>query len=437
MAQSHAATADEMGMGGMGGYSRAQPKKPGFFRTILRNPFKIFDIRAWKPTEEGKEQQKSYALGIVFVFLFALLIIYGFYWASSPGGERTLVQFKNIISPYNPVTWYKTQIGKAQSIGNIWTAEPVAVEKKGILFESFTSMTSEEITQGSIAQFKYGLKLSNVDLPPTPVTMSCKVKGKELEGRVVPNPLIIKGKRLTDSAQCWLSKEITSSLSGTVQVEGGISFPFKTEDVRLKVYFTSRAMEDSLPKEQDFFDYMNIDERQPIRAKYNGEPISIGVGVSVENIQPVLLEEGINPVVGISLRNEWDGDMSNLISLKLTLPKELTINQELSPSPSEVCPFMLSRQGTETIEYKASGQFLEGFRLEPEGSKSFECRLDVSPDFLGRAPYIVKEYRVDAEYEYAMPPAKNKEGKTATITLKKVESATGGPEGGEVVNPLI
>ncbi|MFH1065762.1 MAG: hypothetical protein V1734_04635 [Nanoarchaeota archaeon] len=390
------------------------------------------DIRKYIPSEEGKTKTKSKAAFWIVLFLLIILAVYLFFYFSSPGGQRAFTQFKNAIAPYNPVTWYTKEIAKAQDIGNIWSSEPTAVEKKGILFESFKPVGSEEIPQGTLALFTYGLKLSNAEVSRTPVTLTCNIKGKNLQGDILPtNPMYITGKRITENVRCRLSKEITNSLSGTVEVEGGASFPFKTEDVRLKVYITSRAMEDNLPDDKDFFDYMNIPESQPIRAQYNGEPMEIGIGVSTENTQPVVVEEGINPLVGITINNRWDGRMTNLTSLTLTLPKELTINEELSSNPNEVCPFTLSRQGRETNEYKASGEVIESISLDSGRLRSFECWVDVAPELLGSAPYVVKEYAVDAEYNYQLPT------QTATITVKKIASAEGGSDTGEVVTALI
>ncbi|MDD4878232.1 MAG: hypothetical protein PHO02_04310 [Candidatus Nanoarchaeia archaeon] len=423
---SHAATADEMGMGG---YSSPQPRKKGF----LGWANKWTNADSYAPSEKGKKTTKNKALWVFMVLALFLVGTYAYYWAASPGGQRSLVQAKNLFMEYNPATWYQKQIGKAQDIGNIWSSEPVTAEKKGILFESFKPTGSEEIPQGSIALFTYGLKLSNADVARTPLTLTCEIKENNLQGQILPsNPMYVTGTRITDNARCRLPKEMTSALSGTVEVMGGVSFPFKTEDVRLKVYFTSRAMEDSLPSGEDLFSYMHIGESQPIRAEYKGEPIEIGLGVSTENIQPVVLDETSNPLVGITINNRWDGNMTKLTSLKLVLPRELTINQELSANPNEICPFTLSRQGRETNEYKASEEFISAFTLASERLRSFECWLDASPDMLGNAPYMVKEYKVDAEYEYELPK------KTSTITVRKIASAEEGTdETGEVVNPLI
>ncbi len=413
-----------------GGYpSGTAPRKRGFLGWLN----KWTNADSYAPSEKGKKTTQNKFLFAIIVLALILLAVYGYYWIASPGGQRNVFQFKNAIAPYNPVTWYSTEIAKAQQIGNIWTSEPTAVEKKGILFESFKPVGSEEIPQGTLALFKYGLKLSNAEVSRTPVTLTCDIKGKELKGDILPaNPMYITGKRITENARCRLSKEITNSLSGTVEVQGGASFPFKTEDVKLKVYFTSIAMENSLPDDKDFFDYMNILESQPIRAQYNGEPVEIGIGVSTENTQPVVIEEGMNPLIGITINNRWDGKMTNLTSLTLTLPKELTINDVVSSNPpNEVCPFTLSRQGRDTNEYKASSEIIESISLDSGRLRSFECWVDVAPELLGTAPYVVKEYAVDAEYNYQLPT------QTATITVKKIASADGGSDIGEVVTALI
>lgn len=420
MANSHAATADKMG-----GYAAAKSgARSGYYARKGRGfrPWDLLDIRWWKPSEEKREATRSHFLGTLFVLVLVIVGVYVVYHFLSPAGQRQLTEAKLFVHEYNPASWYKGKLLEAQSIGDVWGTNDVAEEKKGVLFEGFSSRTGAQVPQGVPVTFAYDIKLSNTEVSNLKLAMGCKVKGKDIEGDINENPMIVSGRRMTKYARCTLPAEVTQGLSGTVEVEGSVSFPFKTEDVRIKVYFTGEETEMGLPEGEDFFEYMGIDESQPILAEYHGEPVEIGLGVSVNNQQPVVLSEGFNPLVGISLSNQWSGKMSKLASMKLELPKEVTINQEISKSPSRLCPFVLSRQGTDKNEYRADESFIQDIKLSTgdEKSTAFECYLDVSPELLGTSEYAVKEYKAEAEYEYELEP------KTAVITVK---SATGEEEG--------
>ncbi len=430
---SHAATADEMDVedytsGAEHGAEHGQ--RTGYYARKGRGfrPWDILDARWWKPSEEKREATKSHVLGTLFVLALILVAVYGAYWAFSPAGKRSLTEAKILAQEYNLYTWYKGKIFEAQSIGDVWGSKPVTDEKKGVLFDKFSSSSGTRVTQGMPMTFAYDIKLANTEVSNLKLTMGCKIKDSEIEGDIIPtNQLIVSGKRITEYVRCTFPGEITRGLSDTVEVEGTVNFPFKTEDVRLKVYFTSEAMERGLPEGGDFFEYRGISESQPIRAEYKGEPVMIGIGASVDEQQPVVLREGFNPLVGISLTNEWGGVMRKLTSLKLEIPREMTILKELSGqqvSPTRMCPFVLSRQGTERTEYRADESFIQDIALKDgdEKSTSFECYLDAAPDILGTAEYIVKDYKVEAEYEYELPQ------KTAVITIKLLPGEEGSAE---------
>ncbi|MBU2637660.1 MAG: hypothetical protein KJ955_01680 [Nanoarchaeota archaeon] len=430
MANSHAATADEMDIPNSSAGART-----GYYAGKGRGfrPWDMLDIRWWKPSEEKREATKSHVLGTVFVLALVLVGVYAVYWGLSPEGKRSLTEVKITAQEYNPYTWYKGKVLEAQGIGDVWESKSVTKEQKGVLFDGFSSGSGVRVTQGMPMTFAYDIKLANTKVSNLKLTMGCKIKGKDIEGDIIPsNPLIISGSRITDYVRCTFPGEITRGLSDTVEVEGTVNFPFKTEDVRLKVYFTSEAMERGLPEGVDFFEYRGISESQPIRAEYKGEPVIIGIGASVNEIQPVVLREGFNPLLGISLTNEWKGVMTKLTSLKLEIPREMALLKELAGqqvSPTSMCPFVLSRQGNERNEYKADESFIQDIVLKDgdEKSTSFECYLDADPELLGNAEYIIKEYKVDAEYEYELP------SKTVAITVK----ALPGQEGSAVSASLI
>lgn len=386
-----------------------------------------------KKAESSKPRSKvgTYILIIIIMLaaiLLVLLVVYGYFYFSSDKGQRSAANFKELIGKYNPVTWYTNELSKAEDLSqNLWTTKQNATSfKKGLMFKSFKAISTEEFPQGSPISFEYNLQLENMNVQDLPITVQCSINNQKYhsnysqEGdiKVVPNGGLIRisGNRIYDDIRCIASPQLTKKLSGTLTFVGSVNFPFQTKDVTLPIYFTSREMDQQLEGE-DFFKYFKIQESQPIQAMYDGEPIEVGIGVSTENRQPVIIGQGRNPLVGISLKNRWDGFLSQLTSLSLTVPKEMTLNKELSASPNPLCPFELLREGATTKEYKAIPEYIKDISLKKDRIKSFECWFDADTSIIdGGAYYSKKSYKVTADYIY------NLGNKTASVTIKSVKS---------------
>lgn len=392
---------------------------------------------------QGNQQQgggKGVLLTGLVILVLVLLAVYGYYWAMSDSGQRAMSGIKEFISKNNPIKWYMDLISQAEDVGkNEWSSVPNATSSvKGLVFKDFRAVSTAEYPQGSPISLEYVLELQSFEAENLPVTVDCSLRDKGLSSTqsndgttgitIKPNrEFTVSGNRIYDDVRCLVSPTITQALDGTVAFVGAVKFPFKTKDVSLPVYFTTKNVEMQL-NGQDFFSRFKIEESKPIRAVYNGEPIEVGIGVSTENRQPVVIGEGRTPLVGISLKNRWSGYMSQLSELVLEVPREMTISKDLSQNPNQLCPFILSRTGARVNEYRIADEVKGTISISAGRVKTFECWFDVTDDMIDSNSFYTKRaYKVNAEYMYHL------ENRTTSVTIKKI----GGSDGKAITSEVI
>jgi hypothetical protein len=374
------------------------------------------DIRRYGQAA-GKRDWLAKLFTIAILIVLAIGGIYAYYWAQSSSGQSFMTDSKSMLSKgvqYVTPSYWAT---RAQRIGNIWDTDtnPKSTEK-GIIFKDF-SILSPETPAGSAFNVLYDLEIKNTEVASIPITLSCGMEAndKTIKGTIIPSSTITVSVTTIDQAPVYqFLGQDTKGLKGSVEVEGKVSFPFETKDAKLKVYFTTKKVKDQLGKE-DFFKFYKIKESLPIKVTYNGEPIKVGIGAT-HSKQPVVITKGINPIIGISLLNEWDGNMTSINSLNMYLPTGITINKKISQNPSTLCPFIKRRDGSATTEFAIADEFKKKISLAKGQSRSFRCWLDVDETFVGSGNYIQKEYEVDASYNYELEPKK------ASVTVIEVSS---------------
>lgn len=392
-------------------------------------------------------------LGVLLIAGVIFLLITSFFYFTSDAGKRKIQQIGEIVRNYNPITIYKNQVLIASQTGNIWTSESnFSQMQAGLLFKEFTAVGSAEIPKGSPFSAKYVIDIENADLPPTLIAFKCYIKtsgklateivvpdavgGAETAGDVLPEGALdptdsscencqprvipeseieVAGKSFRENVRCLVPPEATEQMEGVYSLAGRLSFPFSTKNVKLNVYFTT---DENLQKEgidyMDFFKEYKIQESQPIRAVYNGEPVEIGIGVSTENEQPVLIDD--SSVIGITLTNRWSGIVTKIEDLTISLPEGTTINQELNRNPNTICPFVATGSSRGRNEYNIDDNF-KTVEIKKGFSKSFECYLKLDESILGPGEiYTKKSYLVSADYFFET------EEKTTTFTVKKASA---------------
>jgi len=367
---------------------------------------------------------------IILILVLVLLVSYGISWATSDMGRQKLSDLKySVTTKYNPFAWYGEQLKKGQEIGSIWETESNrTAEKVGIKFQGLEAIGSRIIPAGAALAFKYKLEVgegvNNLKINP-----KCDIASKDKSGDVVKDtlkagPTIIPPapEISSDNPLSYLNiicqaetNELTKDR--TITAKGTIRFTQPRQRNSLKVYFTK----DTVNIGDEFFETYGIREKLPIKSTYNNEPVELGLGVSAENIQPVIIEQKYFPSIGISLVNRWDG-RAKLKEMNLYLPKEVTIDKSKSP-PSTLCPFKTSTaSGANYIKYAAEENYLENLEDFGKGvdktlttHQRFFCWLKINENILGGAEYVQDKYSVDISYDYEFQP------KSETITLKGIK----------------
>lgn len=358
----------------------------------------------------------------MFIIILAALVFLGFVaynYLNSDAGQRLLTKIGSIVREYNPVSLYFTQLKKAQDVGNIWTSETnLSQTKTGIVFREFALLGSPEIPSGSPIFAAYKLDIEGATLEPTLIQFFCSLKDQpESPTSVIPSSLVeVSGKTFRENIRCVVSPEVTQNLAGTYTLQGKLSFPAKTKNVKLNVYFTtSEQLELDNIGIEDFFSTYNIRESLPIRAKYNGEPVEMGIGVHTDNTQPVLIDSS-SALIGITLTNRWDGKVSKITDLSFSLPDGIKVDEEINKNPTPICPFRQLGTSRGRVQYSMEDSY-KNIQIEKGFSKTFECFLSIDPSILTPDEvYTQKTYVADAEYEF------ESEEKSIPITIKKVEA---------------
>lgn len=383
-----------------------------------------------KDTNKNNQSTKKKSTILLAVFLLSLLLLgtYAYYWFQSPSGQRTLIEIKEFIIKYNPISMFQRMLQEAEDVSkNAWDTNINKTSTvKGIIFKSFKPISTTEFAQGAPISLKYDFELKNTVVENLPLTVSCAIKNKDIKSepgtetgvKIIPSPIItITGNRIYEEIRCVISSEITQKLKGPITFVGKGSFPFKTKDVILPVYFITKETERGLGKES-FFSKFNINEKLPIRAVYQGEPLEVGIGVSANDRQPVVIGEGRHPLIGITLKNRWNGKMTELKGLVLSVPKEMTINQGLSQNPNDICPFVLSSTDNKFNRYRIDSNIMNKIKISSGRIMTFECWFDVVDNLVDSSAYYAKKYyKVDAEYNYEF------EEKTTTVSIREIKGA--------------
>lgn len=367
---------------------------------------------------------------IILILVLGLLVSYGVSWATSDRGRQIITNFKYAITTkYNPFYWYGEQLKKGREIGSVWETETnKTAEEVGVAFEEFKAIGSTIMPAGSTMAFKYSLNVGE-GVKDLKINPKCNLISKDKDGREVydtlkSNPFIIPSEPeiSTDDPLSYsniICQAETEELNKdrTILAKGTIRFTQSRQRNSLRVYFTK----DITNIGDKFFEAYGIEEDLPIKSTYNNEPVELGLGVSDENIQPVIIGKKYFPSIGISLLNRWDG-RAKIKEINLYLPKEIKIDKNKSP-PSTLCPFKNpTSSGANYIKYESEKAYLD--KLEEFGKgveetlttyQRFFCWLTIDESILGGADYVQDQYSIDVSYDYEFQP------KSETIILKGIK----------------
>jgi len=391
---------------------------------VIDTEREIYQQRKW-------HGRKNTFVSVILILVLVILGFYGYSWASSDIGKQKISSFwSSVTTTYNPFYFYGEQLKGAQTFGNIWaTSSNATAEKIGIKFQTFESVGGKIIPSGATLALKYKLDVG-AGVDDIPLKLQCDIKEDKDKDYNTEHVIIEEGsKTFLPLAEPKVSTENPLSYSNilcqvstkelssdkVINARGIVKFPFKQRN-SLKVYFTK----DTVNVGNKFFTKEGLKEKLPILSKYNNEPVELGIGVSDENIQPVIIGENQYPAVGVSLKNRWDGRVTKINTMDLILPEGVKISKERTKNPNILCPFDEGMSTGKYTKYSAKEDYLsqisefgKGTEQTLETYQRFFCWLEISDTVLGNKPYNDKEYHVDISYDYEFSP------KTTAVTLKK------------------
>ncbi|MAG78598.1 hypothetical protein CL616_04515 [archaeon] len=376
------------------------------------------------PKETKSDRDPPKLSTILFVLVVLIILPVAFFtiraYAETEQGKTTVLKASQFFEENNPINWY-FELLEGQKVLDVWESDTNSSSRqKGIDLLGMYPISLVSIPPGQPFDAAYDVEFLEVeDFDFSDVEFFCQVETitDEVEGygTVMPKSYFGTFDQHTP-VSCRVEGETTQVLDiGAYNVVGWFEFPFETSDVTLPVYFASEGVYyDLLEKEEEFFDFYNIDEKGKIRAVYNGEPLGVGIGISVtgKEEQPVYVREDTSAVLGISLENKWNGEVVNLDDMYVYLPQGIKVSEELSGG-SYACPFDYVGVTEGMNMYRLNEQLKDeifqtiyetdllvlGETSIAGNEKNFQCWLDVESGFAGSV-YTKKNYIVDVEYRY-------------------------------------
>lgn len=365
---------------------------------------------------------------LLFIFLIVGVFLFGY--LGSEKGQRAVQDFWATVMQYTfePISDLVVSIFAFGSDDYFSPRGNSSSSKKGIDLDDFRSITGETIPEGQSFDILYDIEYNNVPSSKSyQAEFSCYLNVTKRDDEKIDPPESIIGETISPTqgiiqkgttTYCRIPGEKTEGLDGAYTVYGSFTFKTETLDATLPVYFIPGALADQLDDTKvDFFDYVGLPISQSdLRVTYNGEPISLAIaaGAEGEEEQPVILREGNDGIsyttVGVTLRNEWGGDIARLDSLTLYLPDGITLSDEYNQEPSTACPFVSSGRDGRRNMYTLDDSIREelftdytslGAFFGKSDFHTFQCLTEIEAGFLSENDaYVQKEYEVDAEYHY-------------------------------------
>ncbi len=382
--------------------------------------------------ESSSSDSESKGSGKLIATLIILLIVFGggfflfrgFYYSDAGALAR-----ESVANSFGDIgEWLGTSIQESTSTleyvgsGDLFGKKTNSASTvKGIILEDLNPVgynSQVGYPAGYDFQLYYDVEFENIDDYVLETEFQCFMNDSSgndatieeaIEGEIKPSYEV----SLTEGTQvsCNIDGTDTENLDGAYTVYGWLEFDFKTEEVTLPVYVISGELADDLDRRDvDFFDDQDLDvSRGDLEPLYNGEPLSIGMGVLGEgDQQPLIVRSGETlsfNTIGMTISNEWDGDVVNIDNFYLTLPDGFELDEGLNDLPSLGCPFEEIGGFRDTIEYSMAEDMMDVVFVKDEKGKmsfpiTFQCWLSVDENILNEQAYENVEIMAELEYRY-------------------------------------
>jgi len=220
-----------------------------------------------------------------------------------------------------------------------------------------------------------------------------------------------------EDIDCLFTKETVKQQitdAGTFRAYMSATFNFETR-AYIKSYFIDREKSLAMKRENiDPLKQFGINDKNPMAIYTNG-PIMIGM--DQKKVPFELNQENMDQntfTLGITLKNKWDGEIIKINRVRVIMPKEITIVDNM-------CSGIMFKEGSCTgMDLDCDDIFHNFYEMDEAvaGSiskeKTFRCPLRVEDptSLLGDMPIATKYFKVAADYEYRF-------NKSTSIRVKK------------------
>jgi hypothetical protein len=362
------------------------------------------------------------------IFWIVLAIIYGFNIGAFQRIEGINAGYINVYQPLTTVgklmaDGYKDGYKNAKlGIGDFWKSfnatkqgylnyavggdiytgkvDSNAKEKLGVYLQDVKPSQSEFFTEDPVAVWAT-IVARTFDRPIIINTNCIADKGTKQQrkaDKIIPGAAYEVYSVDEEDLDC--SFDAKNLAKGTHKISLLVNFSFHTLGYQ-KVYFVDKSRILALQKENtDILDYYGVKDKKPIAIYTNG-PVMIGM--DVKNMPIKLDRRSTNQVfmLGITIKNQWEGKILNVSGLNLILPA-------FSRLDGENC-------GGYEFEEKGAGEYrLKKTLGEIKDYKTLRCPIAVHnvETALGNTPISIQYFKVTTNYTYELE-------KSVSITIKE------------------
>ncbi|MBL7050574.1 hypothetical protein ISS04_00235 [Candidatus Woesearchaeota archaeon] len=287
---------------------------------------------------------------------------------------------------------FASQVKHATGEDYHYSGQEEQEEQLGIFIEDI-ELSDPLITVNESVELWGILKVRTASKNPINIRLSCNSSNGEGEMSISEFTIIGNDEQDID---CTFKKGFNKT--GSKKINFFANYNFKTS-AYLKTYFMDEERKKIMRRADiDHFREYGITEKIPIPIYTNG-PIKLGIDTTS---QPIGVSDEMNPKVGFTVENTWEGEIKEITNIEISLPQGLYLN-------SENCDYSFEDMGDNTFKLKEIEQI-----GEIKEYRSFNCRtkLTDSNSLLGDVPLSTKYFRVSTDYLFESETSK-------TISIKK------------------
>ncbi|MBR9690507.1 hypothetical protein GOV08_02370 [Candidatus Woesearchaeota archaeon] len=278
--------------------------------------------------------------------------------------------------------------------GDYYTGQVEQYENEplGVFLEDVEA-SDEVFLQNETITIWANLKAYTLEDKEIKVNVSCALKNgtKWIEGSISPSRVFTVNSYDEEFITCNFGQEVSSE-PGYHNVIFNATFDFKTQSY-LKTYYIEKERKRTLTSQDiDILTEYEITERDPV-ARFTAGPLKMGMETTTPPVGvPKDEKEAFSSYIGLTLDNNWDGNVIKLNSVSLTLPSGLTFDKN-------ICTYF---DGSGSNYNLKSDEITQDNKKEFSLPKSYKCslKLDNSNNLLGSTPISIKYFKADVDYTY-------------------------------------